>query len=111
VHPSLATRIAAVVGRPPAVGQREKLIALTFDDGPYPIETPLLLQTLHDLGVPATFFLIGRDAQQFPALAKLVGTNGNEIANHTLTHPDLDRRRTRATRRSCGPTTPAIGAP
>ena len=41
---------------------RPKLIALTFDDGPYPIFTPLLLDRLHDLGVPATFFLIGRDA-------------------------------------------------
>lgn len=92
VHPSIGARIGALLGsaRPP-LAQREKLIALTFDDGPYPIETPLLVQTLHDLGVPATFFLIGRDAQQFPALAKLIADSGNEVANHTLTHPDLDR--------------------
>ncbi len=39
---------------------RPRLIALTFDDGPYPIFTPMLLDVLHDLRVPATFFLIGR---------------------------------------------------
>jgi peptidoglycan/xylan/chitin deacetylase (PgdA/CDA1 family) len=92
VHPSLATRVAALAGRTRApLAARERLIALTFDDGPYPIETPLLVQTLHDLGVPATFFLIGRDAQQFPALTRLIAANGGEIADHTLTHPDLDR--------------------
>jgi peptidoglycan/xylan/chitin deacetylase (PgdA/CDA1 family) len=50
-----------------------------------------LLQTLHDLGVPATFFLIGRDAQQFPDLARAIAAAGGEIGDHTLTHPDLDR--------------------
>ena len=66
---------------------RPKLIALTFDDGPYPIETPLLLDTLADLHVPATFFLIGDDAEQFPELARRIAAAGDEIANHTQTHP------------------------
>ena len=68
-----------------------KLIALTFDDGPYPVTTPLLLGRLRDLHVPATFFLIGRDAEQFPDLARAIAADGHEIADHTLTHPDLDR--------------------
>jgi len=70
---------------------RPKLIALTFDDGPYPIFTPLLLEQLHRLGVPATFFLIGRDAEQWPELTQRVESNGNEIANHTYSHPNLDQ--------------------
>ena len=70
---------------------RPKLIALTFDDGPYPIFTPLLLDRLHDLGVPATFFLIGRDAQQWPGLARRIEAGGDEIADHTYTHPNLDQ--------------------
>jgi peptidoglycan/xylan/chitin deacetylase (PgdA/CDA1 family) len=70
---------------------RPKLIALTFDDGPYPVFTPLLLQELQALHVPATFFLIGRDAQQWPELTKRIAVAGNEVADHTLTHPDLDR--------------------
>jgi peptidoglycan/xylan/chitin deacetylase (PgdA/CDA1 family) len=68
-----------------------KLIALTFDDGPYPVETPILLATLRAAGVPATFFLIGRDAEQFPGLAREIAAAGFEIGNHTETHPDLDR--------------------
>jgi peptidoglycan/xylan/chitin deacetylase (PgdA/CDA1 family) len=67
-----------------------KLIALTFDDGPYPVDTPMLLDTLHAAHVPGTFFLIGRDAEQYPGLVRAIAAGGNEIANHTETHPDLD---------------------
>jgi peptidoglycan/xylan/chitin deacetylase (PgdA/CDA1 family) len=70
---------------------RPKLIALTFDDGPYPIYTPMLLDVLHDLRVPATFFLIGQDAQQWPELTHRIESLGNEVADHTLTHPNLDQ--------------------
>jgi peptidoglycan/xylan/chitin deacetylase (PgdA/CDA1 family) len=72
-------------------GPRPKLIALTFDDGPYPVDTPLLLDTLAELRVPATFFLIGRDGEQYPDLVRRIAAAGNEIGDHTLTHPDLDR--------------------
>lgn len=66
-----------------------KLIALTFDDGPYPVDTPVLLDVLRDARVPATFFLIGRDAEQYPGLVRAIAAAGHEIANHTETHPDL----------------------
>jgi peptidoglycan/xylan/chitin deacetylase (PgdA/CDA1 family) len=77
-------------GNAPPLGPRAKLVALTFDDGPYPVDTPLLLDTLEELHVPATFFLIGRDGQQYPDLVRRIAAGGNEIADHTLTHPDLD---------------------
>lgn len=70
---------------------RPRLIALTFDDGPYPIYTPMLLDMLHDLRVPATFFLIGKDAQEWPEITRRIEAEGNEIADHTYTHPDLDK--------------------
>lgn len=70
---------------------RPRLIALTFDDGPYPVFTPMLLDVLHDLRVPATFFLIGQDAQQWPELTRRIESLGNEVADHTLTHPNLDQ--------------------
>ncbi len=70
---------------------RPKLVALTFDDGPYAVTTPLLLDQLHDLHVRATFFLIGRDAEQFPELVRRIGLGGNEIGNHTYSHPNLDQ--------------------
>ncbi len=66
-----------------------KLIALTFDDGPYPVDTPVLLDVLRAAHVPATFFLIGRDAEQYPGLVRAISAGGHEIANHTETHPDL----------------------
>ena len=71
--------------------RRPRLIALTFDDGPYPVTTPLLLSRLADLHIPATFFLIGRDAAEFPELTQRIERMGNEIANHTYSHPDLDK--------------------
>jgi peptidoglycan/xylan/chitin deacetylase (PgdA/CDA1 family) len=66
-----------------------KLIALTFDDGPYPVDTPALLAVLRAAQAPATFFLIGRDAEQYPGLVRAIAAGGHEIANHTETHPDL----------------------
>ncbi len=68
-----------------------RLVALTFDDGPYPVETPLLLDELESMHVQATFFLIGHDTEMFPGLAQRIESDGDEIANHTLTHPaDFD---------------------
>jgi peptidoglycan/xylan/chitin deacetylase (PgdA/CDA1 family) len=76
--------------RYPSMGERggnPKLVALTFDDGPYPVETPLLLDELSDLHVPATFFLIGHDAEMYPELTARIEADGNEVADHTQTHP------------------------
>jgi peptidoglycan-N-acetylglucosamine deacetylase len=70
---------------------RPKLIALTFDDGPYPIFTPLLLDELKKYNVPATFFLIGHDAEQWPEITRRIEADGNEIADHTYSHPNLDQ--------------------
>ena len=93
VAPPLANRVErAIFGS--SVDHRvagPKLIALTFDDGPYPVDTPALLAALRDANVRATFFLIGRDAEQYPGLARAISTDGNEVANHTQTHPNLDQ--------------------
>ncbi|HZT13265.1 MAG TPA: polysaccharide deacetylase family protein, partial [Candidatus Baltobacteraceae bacterium] len=93
ISPSIAGRLKRFFRERVTYGDRSgrpKLIALTFDDGPYPLYTPLLLDELRTLGVPATFFLIGRDAQQWPELAQRISQFGNEIGDHTYTHPNLD---------------------
>ena len=88
---ALGARVYRVMHEPRGDrSHRPRLIALTFDDGPYPIYTPMLLDVLHDLQVPATFFLIGDDAMQWPELTRRIEAGGEEIADHTLTHPDLD---------------------
>ena len=68
---------------------RPRLAVLTFDDGPFPVTTPLLLAQLRALGVPATFFVIGRDAEQQPAIAERARDAGVELGNHTQTHPQM----------------------
>lgn len=70
---------------------RPKLIALTFDDGPYPVTSALLLDELNALKIHATFFLIGHDALLWPRLAQRIVQSGDEIGDHTLTHPNLDQ--------------------
>jgi len=66
--------------------RRKKLIALTFDDGPYPLYTPLLLDILKRYQIKATFFVVGIHIREFPALARQIVKDGHEIANHTYRH-------------------------
>lgn len=65
---------------------RRPLIALTFDDGPYPLHTSVLLAILKEQQVKATFFLVGRRVHEFPELAKRIADDGHELANHTYSH-------------------------
>ncbi|SED17581.1 Peptidoglycan/xylan/chitin deacetylase, PgdA/CDA1 family [Amycolatopsis tolypomycina] len=64
----------------------EKLVALTFDDGPDPAGTEPVLDTLKTRQVPATFFLIGRDIAAHPDLAKDIAAAGHELGNHSFSH-------------------------
>jgi len=70
-------------------GKQDKEIALTFDDGPDPIYTPQVLEVLKKYGVPATFFIIGMNAEQYPDLLHQIVDAGHEIGVHTFTHPDI----------------------
>jgi len=64
-------------------------VALTFDDGPDPVDTPRLLDVLREKGVKATFFVVGRRAEQYPAIVRRTWDEGHLIANHTWSHPHL----------------------
>jgi cellulose synthase/poly-beta-1,6-N-acetylglucosamine synthase-like glycosyltransferase/peptidoglycan/xylan/chitin deacetylase (PgdA/CDA1 family)/spore germination protein YaaH len=80
-------------------GARDSMkVALTFDDGPDPRYTPALLDTLRSRGVKATFFVVGRQAEEYPALLRRIVREGHEIGNHTYTHPNLARTSTLVTR-------------
>jgi len=70
-------------------GYSPKQVAITFDDGPDPEWTPKILDILKDEHVPATFFLIGIQADKFGDVTKRVYREGHEIGNHTFTHPDI----------------------
>lgn len=68
------------------------MIALTFDDGPHPKYTPMILDILKKYGIRATFFAVGENAEQYPELIKRCLREGHEIANHTYSHSDLSHR-------------------
>jgi peptidoglycan-N-acetylglucosamine deacetylase len=65
---------------------KEKLVALTFDDGPHPFYTPQILDALAKYDAKATFFVIGAEAENYPAIIKRQAKEGHELANHTYRH-------------------------
>lgn len=66
-----------------------KKIALTFDDGPHPTQTPEILDILEEYGIRATFFVIGQNAEWYGDCLKMVYEAGHEIGNHSHTHANL----------------------
>ena len=68
---------------------RDKEIVLTFDDGPWPTNTPMVLKALTDNCLKATFFEIGEHATWHPEISKQVTEAGMTIGSHTWSHKDL----------------------
>ena len=64
-------------------------VAISFDDGPDPKWTPRILDILKQKNVKGTFFIIGNEAAENIGLMQRVAREGNEIGNHTYTHPDI----------------------
>jgi peptidoglycan/xylan/chitin deacetylase (PgdA/CDA1 family) len=64
-------------------------IWLTFDDGPHPIYTPVILDVLKTRNVRAAFFMIGEHAQQYPDIVRRASDEGHRVANHSYSHPRL----------------------
>ena len=63
-----------------------KIVALTFDDGPHPSHTNMILDILEEKGVKATFFVIGQNAELYPAPLRRAFAEGHEIENHSYDH-------------------------
>jgi peptidoglycan/xylan/chitin deacetylase (PgdA/CDA1 family) len=97
----LRNRAAAVVAvKPQPAGEKLSyysvpvpgpFIAMTFDDGPVPKNTPRLLDMLAARGIKATFFTVGQNAAAYPNIIRRIVADGHELANHTWTHPWLTR--------------------
>ena len=75
---------------PPIIGEailsvptNEKIIALTFDDGPNPPYTTQILELLTQYGARATFFVVGQNVQNHPDTVRNLFHNGNELGNHS----------------------------
>jgi len=68
---------------------RDKEVVLTFDDGPWPENTPMVLKALKDNCIKATFFEIGEHATWRPDISRDVAAAGMTVGNHTWSHKDL----------------------
>lgn len=69
------------------VDTNEKIVALTFDDGPHYKYTPEILNLLNKYHAKATFFIVGKNAEKNPEVILRMYEEGHEIANHTYSHP------------------------
>jgi peptidoglycan/xylan/chitin deacetylase (PgdA/CDA1 family) len=71
----------------------DKEVVLTFDDGPWPVNTPLVLKALEDECTKATFFAIGKHATYHPEILKQVAAAGQTVGAHTWSHANLNSRK------------------
>jgi peptidoglycan-N-acetylglucosamine deacetylase len=67
----------------------DKVVALTYDDGPNPPYTDQILQVLQDLDVKATFFLLGEELEKHPEYVEKISSLGHDIGNHSWSHAQL----------------------
>lgn len=83
-------RNSPIFGRPIThVARTPRAVALTFDDGPNPDATPVILDALGARGVKATFFVLGRHAERWPELVRRAASEGHTIGNHGYYHRKL----------------------
>ena len=66
-------------------------IAITFDDGPNAELTPKLLDMLKERGIKATFFVVGKNVEEYPGIVTRMASEGHEVANHSWSHPTLTK--------------------
>ncbi|MDR2622843.1 MAG: polysaccharide deacetylase family protein [Dysgonamonadaceae bacterium] len=64
----------------------EKVVYLTFDDGPIPEMTPWVLDLLDKYGIKATFFCVGDNVRKYPEIYQMVQDRGHIVGNHTFHH-------------------------
>jgi peptidoglycan/xylan/chitin deacetylase (PgdA/CDA1 family) len=83
-------------------------IAMTFDDGPHPELTPRLLDELKKRNLKATFYVVGRNVEEYPEIVKRMADEGHEVANHTWSHPALPKLGAEGVRKQMNDTTAAI---
>ncbi|MGB8194618.1 MAG: polysaccharide deacetylase family protein, partial [Chitinophagaceae bacterium] len=68
------------------IPSREKVMYLTFDDGPNPTATPFVLEQLKKYNAAGTFFCIGKNVMDQPALYRQLLSEGHAVGNHTFNH-------------------------
>lgn len=91
--------LARLAGTITGVDVDRPVAALTFDDGPDPDATPKLLDLLAIHGIRATFFCVGRFAEEHPEIVRRAHDEGHVVGNHTWDHPSMPHVSSRERRR------------
>lgn len=73
-----------------SANETEKKVAITFDDGPNPDYTEILLAGLKERGVRATFFLLGKEVERYPKIVEDIYADGHLIGTHSYEHVNLN---------------------
>jgi peptidoglycan/xylan/chitin deacetylase (PgdA/CDA1 family) len=68
------------------VKTNDKVLYLTFDDGPHPTITPMVLSILEEYNAKATFFCVGDNVSKYPAIFNQIMSKGHAVGNHTFNH-------------------------
>ncbi len=106
--PAAAPFVAGAAVTYASVRVNGPFIAMTFDDGPHATLTPRLLDMLKERKIHATFFVIGKNAAEYPDIMKRIVADGHEIANHSWSHPELAKLPQDTIRSEISRTTEAI---
>ncbi|WP_427160546.1 polysaccharide deacetylase family protein [Aliinostoc sp. HNIBRCY26] len=83
---ALSPRFQGAVIKSATLNKEQKVIALTFDDGPWPESTAKVLDILKENNIKGTFFVVGRNVKEYPDILKRVAAEGHTIGNHTWHH-------------------------
>jgi len=83
-------------------------IAMTYDDGPHPKNTPRLLDMLRKRNIKATFYVVGRNVNQYPHIVRRIVSEGHEIGSHSWSHANFAKLSDAAIRKELDKTRDAI---
>lgn len=106
--------VRRMLGSLTSVVTKEKVVALTFDDGPHPEFTPRVIEILAEYQARATFFMVGQAAQKYPDLVRKIGEAGHAIGGHSWDHSSFRRltgRQRRRQMRACDQALAPYGQP
>jgi len=90
------------------VKTNQPYIAITFDDGPHPKNTPRLLDMLRKRNIKATFYVVGKNVNQYPNIVRRIVSEGHEIGSHSWSHPNFAKMSDSAVREELTKTQNAI---
>ena len=93
-----------------SVKTSQPYIAMTFDDGPHPRNTPRVLDMLRKRNIKATFYVVGQNVGQYPHIVRRIVSEGHEIGNHSWSHANLSKMSDAGVRKELGKTRDAIVA-